>query len=111
MRVCLFTVDSPFCKTAYSLLYQASLSNRSNTAPSDIGTFLSIFLPSKFSSELQSAQNWATSSTFQRVPAKRAQTIAQPQPGPSASNENTYLMVNRSLPPPLPVKPNSVVRK
>ena len=32
-------LDSALCKAAYSLLYQASLSNRSNTAPSDIGTY------------------------------------------------------------------------
>lgn len=100
----------------HSLLYQASLSSRSNTTQQGI--------------EMQAAHNWDTTSTFQHVPngQQRAQPLnLHPQPGVpqrtqshqqpnnmSSTNENTYLMVNRSLPPnamqppPVPFKPGSV---
>ena len=125
------SIDHINFTTNFSLLYQASLSSRSNTTQQGIGQFNdTLFLYQVHHSEMQAAHNWDTTSTFQHVPngQQRAQPLnLHPQPGVpqrtqshqqpnnmSSTNENTYLMVNRSLPPnamqppPVPFKPGSV---
>ena len=63
-------------------------------------------------SEMQAAHNWDTSSSFTQVPNGRAApgnpSRTQSNQPVSSTNENSYLLVNRSLPPPVPYKPGSM---